>query len=267
MTSLGQYIPAAIRNHVLLRVIRDVSDPVSAVQALVGSYDPALPDGADITREVLTRWFNADAASRLVETPVLSAALTGLGRTPELHLPGVLEAAVKSHAYSRFALSAMRKLRDPAYLPLLAECLDAPWLPDSMTSGERAQLRDDVVPTLAAYGSTEAARILLDAATRFSGKARDDCLEAAEKIRKYQDAVAEWDRRAASGDSRVDAVTKLVALLKDPDAATRAAAAGGLATLKAVEQIPALIALLKDPEASVRDAVQAALTRLEASTP
>ncbi len=59
---------------------------------------------------------------------------------------------------------------------------------------------------------------------------------------------------------------ELVQLLSDNDAATRAQAARGLATLNAAEELPRLVQLLKDKSPEVRNAAQQALDLLSAKS-
>lgn len=252
---LGEAFPETERNRVLMRVLTETALPDELLLNFIASYSPYAPDGQALTEAILQRWVeseNGEAESMLRKALEHAGSLRGK-LDPQLLLRGSRNARVAATA-----VKAMGRQRDPVFLSMLAECLDANWLGEDT----REQVSAYAVTALTGYMSDDAARILLQAAAEASDAfLRDQCLEAVDTIRKYQDALSDWQRRGTSRTTRDVAVSSLVAMLDDPSPEVRAEALRGLVSLRAVEYLPRIIQGLKDEDQAVRQAARAALDR------
>ena len=141
-------------------------------------------------------------------------------------------------------------------LQACAECLDADWVPSNVSE----QLGVRAAQGLALYLSDEAAELLLAGVERTTNEAvQEACYQGLERIRRYQDERRTLAQRRAGAAQREESIAKLARLLADDDPLVVAAAARGLATLDAVEQLPALVELLRHADARVKAAAQEAL--------
>jgi len=241
------------------------NDALSSV--LVRIFDADVPD-AVIARLAWTAIQERDAPKELSK-PLLDR----LSKSTEPEYEPVLQWAVKSEAEQgrwetvRAALSDSRtrnvaiatigRLRPPQGLAWLGTYLDDPAL--AGMSGASA------AAAIAGYLSEDAAEILLRGAERAPNtEVRKACLDGVAEIRAFLDQKASWQQRSTGAQQRDAAVAELAAMLDSKDAAQRAEAARGLATLQGVEHLPRLVRMLQDPDTKVRAAVQESLGRLNA---
>lgn len=208
------------------------------------------PSVAPIVQKLLGRFYEVPEGKALA-----SVALSRMGSSPALADKAWLERAVRDGRLRAPALSAIGRLRDPAFLPLLDETLRA--------SNDLTVIRA-VVDALTGYLSNEAGELLLLAATKLSGEDRDAALAHLKKIREYQDARAEWATRKTSRETRGQVVAELVAKLDAKSEEVKVEAIRALATWEAVEAMPRLIELTQSGSKSVAAAARAALERLNA---
>jgi O-methyltransferase involved in polyketide biosynthesis len=132
-------------------------------------------------------------------------------------------------------------MKKPIYLDLLA----AEFAGSVQANGFTPDLQQlAVTNAIASYLTEDAAeRLLRGVPLAVNQDVRAKMLETLDQVRTYLDAKKRWNARASDADKRAEAVSSLVKLCDDPDAATRAQAAKGLAALDALEHLPKLIAL------------------------
>jgi HEAT repeat protein len=260
--ALTHRLPEQERNRLLLRVLHEADLSDRLLFPLLSAYVPYAPHGDELSVEILRRWAgDATEVSEYCLLPAIERAGSMAGRID----PDLVVAATRSpHPdVAVAAVDAMGRLRDPAFLPALRDCLRADWMPDA----SRNDAVYSAIEALTAYMSDEAARILLEGATEVPGAtARTLCMQGVKTIRDYQRAREEWERLAGTRATRDDAVFELVAMLDDEDPTVRAESLRGLALLGAVEHLPRVIRSLKDADAGVRNAAREALDRLNATS-
>lgn len=257
--SLRETLPPRERHEFQFEVANNLSLPDELSLALVTKYDPGLPHGAEITHQILERWF----APGVPEREAVHYALEYLGRFPDDKSVETLIAAARTPEYCETAILAMKKLRDPRFLPVLGECLEAPWMPDEGQS--RTWVRAYAADALTGYFSDEAAALLLEGLRTTDKEVWDACTNGIQKIQDYRQRVADFGDVERTRPSAEDAAVALAAMLEDSDSRVRVEAIRGLATLGAVEYLPALIEQMQHPNAEVKAAARAALDRLNAA--
>jgi DNA polymerase III delta prime subunit len=251
-----QRVPGAQRNELLLDAVRDPTLSLAIFGKAIEIFDYEAPGAAEITSAILQRWFEAPELSSVSMKRAVERAFFAMGRNPAVAQREALERAAREpqHGFARSAFQAIGALRDPSYLPLIREILEAPSASAAQTFAAEA---------LTEFLTEDAAELLLLAAARTqNGELRDRCLAHLEKIREYQDAKQRWAARKAEDATRAEAVAELVALLDAKDTAKRVQAIRALATWEAVEAMPRLIRLLSDPSKEVAAAAREALDRL-----
>lgn len=250
------FLPAR-REAFLARLFQDPGVNVNALSQIASgmrsdAWTPAL------ALALLERWAaNPDD----LRTTNLANPLFALPTRPDARVVAVLEKLVHESGFAPKAAEYMGRNRQPEFVPILAACLDPTWLK------QRDEVQKAAAAALTSYMTEEAAEHLLRGVTLAVGpEGRDACLAGVEQIRKYLEEKKRWAARSSDGEKRISAVKELVTLLSDNDAATRAQAARGLATLNATEELPRLVQLLKDKSADVRNAAQQALDALSAKS-
>lgn len=202
----------------------------------------------------LTRWMDSTEPTAKY---VLNNALACLPASDAAETVAYLDRAVQRPALWRAAILAMGRMKKAIYLDMLAAEFASPTKPESFTEATK-QLA--VAEAIASYLTEDAAeRLLRGVPLAVNQDVRAQMLASLEQVRAYLDAKKRWNARASDADKRAEAVSSLVKLCDDPDPATRAQAAKGLAALDALEHLPKLIALLKDKSPDVRAAAQQAL--------
>ncbi len=168
-----------------------------------------------------------------------------------------VRAALADERTTGVAIATIGRLRPPQGLAWLGTYLDDPALAGKWGASAAA--------AIAGYLSEDAAEILLRGAELAPTQdVRKACLEGVAEIRAFLDQKASWQQRSTGAKQRDAAVAELAVMLESKDAAQRAEAARGLATLQGVEHLPRLVRMLQDPDAKVRAAVQESLGRLNA---
>ena len=255
IASIASRLSAAEAKRLLDAVLADKRLSASPAAAAVAGCAFVQPLDAHSSDLVLERW-------------LLSLADTG--STPELALQQVatrpraaqgewLVRALRESSWGAFALGEISDLRDPSYLPLLQEGLNGD-VPFGNRNMDAASTRSSILNALTRYFNDEAADIILaTAGSTGNAQLRSECFAALETIRKYQEEKGRWQGDRASRAATDAAIRDLLALLDDPTPLVRAQAVRGLATLRAVEQMPRVVRLLKDPDEGVRKAADEAL--------
>jgi HEAT repeat protein len=260
LRDVSRRLPPGDRNRVLLRIMDECGLPDALLLPLVYDFDAYAPHGEALSVAVLQRWHD-DATGPTEEAlyPAIERAGSMAGRIDPALVIGTVHSPRPGIAAR--AVQAMGRLRDPVFLPVLRECLERNWLSEN----DQGDLAGYAILALTGYMSDEAASILLEgAASAPYASLRKDCMEGVKAIHEYQEARAEWERRAGTRATRDDAVLALVRMLDDEDATIRAECLRGLGLLGAVEHLPRVILALKDADAAVREAAREALGRLNA---
>ena len=262
LRAFGQALPEPERNRVLLALLERSSPPGGILPYAIAEYLPYGPNGMALTEAILRQWGPESTGN---EQYALQKAFEHAGTLRGQLDPQLLVAATRNPNVASYSIDAMCRQRDPVFLPTLAECLDASWLERE----NREFVSDEAARAVTAYMSDDAVRILLQAAAETSNSdLRQNCLSGVDTIRRFQDSMAEWERRDGSRATRDDAVGTLVGMLDDASPEVRAEALRGLVSLRAVEYLPRIIEGLKDEDAGVREAARMALEqhhRLEAT--
>ena len=261
LQAFGFALPESDPNRILLAVLQRAGLPGVLLPFALEHYSPYGPDGEALTEAILRRWGPSCTSN---EWEPLQKAIEHAGTLRGRLDPQLLIAATRNPLVADYAGEAMCRQRDPVFLPTLAECIEAPWLPRD----PREVVSETAVASVTAYMSDDAVRILLQAAAETSDSGlRQQCLKGVDTIRRFQDALADWERRDAGRATRDDAVGTLAGMLDDPSPQVRAEALRALVSLRAVEYLPQIIQGLKDVDAAVREAARQALEqhhRLEA---
>lgn len=256
----GSSLPSAERCALSLAIVRDAAIEPEVAQAFIGKYPLDTPHSAELTKEVLARWFRPEVPPSM---PVYRA-LQHLGSRADLGGIETLERALTQPAYSGTALNSMGDLRNPALLPKIARGLEAEWMPPGQ---DRRGVQNEAAEALAAFNDPAAAEYLLLGLKSPNEETRKICKAGLERLEEYEKHARAWKDRNLAAPTKEGALADLVTMLADKDPLLRAQAALGLATLGATETLPQLIRLLKDPDANVRAAAQKALDRLNALEP
>jgi HEAT repeat protein len=266
-------IPVEQRNVVIADLLRTIDLRENLAQDIAGRYLKDAPDAEDVMRIILARWLGAGVASqsgKLFVGDLVTRVVGELAQHPALVDEAVMRRVI--HAGTDAAWSAvgtMARLRDPRLLDVLRECLDPTWV-DYWNNSSPTDLAVDAVDAIHGYMSDEAAQILLDAAANSARpKVREQALAAVDAIGRYRDALAAWQRRKSVGDTRDEAVGRLVAMYTDSAQSheVRVEALRALGTLGAVEYMPLIIEAIGSSEKDMRDAAREALQKLNAPPP
>lgn len=241
-----------------LAIVRDGSIPLALAQALLDGYPLDCAQSAELTREVLARWFKPEVPA----SGAVFRALEHLGSRPDLVQGSVLDDALVHPVYSYQAIHSMAALRNPAYLPKIARGLTAEWAP---TGDERQTIQREAAEALASFNDPAAAEYLLLGLRSSDENVRLHCKTGLDRLEEYETRARAWKDRGLAAPTKETALAELVTMLGEKDPAIRRQAALGIATLGAVELIPQLIRLTKDADASVSQAAQKALDRLNES--
>jgi HEAT repeat protein len=243
-------LPGPVGNECLLALVQAPGAPAVVVDSCLTTFDAEAPRAKELLLAVLeSRYESRDTAERNLAW----RALGYLGK-PALVDRAWLARGARDPLFRSAALNAIGQLRDPSYLPLLDELL---------RSGD-PQAAVEVTNALTNFLSQEAGELLLVAATRLSGEARDQALTHLGKIREYQDAREQWAVRRSSQQTRAAVVAELVAKLDAKSEEVKIEAIRALATWEAVEAMPRLIELTQSGSKSVAAAARAALERMNA---
>jgi len=245
---------------------RDDSNQVLS-QTLARVFDAGVPDEivASLANFAIQRGDTPDALSkRLLERLAKSTSSSAknvrqwaVGREAEEGRWEPVRMALGESDMRTAALTALGRARPPQGLAWLGAYLHDPtWARRNGVAAAGA---------IAGYLSEEAAEILLRGAELApTPEVRKACLEGVAEIRAFLEQKASWQQRTTGAQQRDAAVAELAGMLDSKDAAQRAEAARGLATLQGVEHLPRLVRMLQDPDAKVRAAVQESLERLNA---
>ena len=255
LSYVGSRLSKADGGATCLAILRDASIPRELAQALLSNYPLDVSRSAELTREVLARWFKPE----LPESGAVFRALEHLGSRPDLAQGSMLEEALVHPAYSYQAIRSMAALRNPAYLPKIARGFEAEWAP---AGKERTSIQFEAAQALTSFNDPAAAEYLLLGLRSSDDGVREHCKAGLERLEEYEQHARAWKDRNLAAPTKESALAELVAMLEEKDPAIRRQAALGIATLGAVELIPQLIRLTKDADASVSQAAQKALDRL-----
>lgn len=245
-----QALPGEVGNGLILRVLQEPSLE-GAPDLVTHRFDGNAPGAGEIAHAVIEQRYGQVGWQDAVD-----AVIEAMGRVEELEDPETLARAARDPRHSSVALSAILELRDPRYLPLLAEIVARP--------ADSEHLRQ-AIEALFGYLDEEAAEPLLAAAAKVTdAELRNACLVHLEKIREYQDARERWATRKVRSQTREQVIAELVGQLSAKSDDVKVQAIRALATWEAVEVMPRLIELTASGSKPVAAAARAALERLNA---
>jgi HEAT repeat protein len=197
---------------------------------------------------------DGDAAGDPPVYNAVSEAIRSLGRDRLEGWQETLRRLAREGRYLEPVVGAMGDSRDPSFVPDLARIV-------LESSGNLPS--DRVITQLASFLTDESAEALLAIAAHVQySSPRQQCLDAVESIRAFQDARERWAGRRLARATRQQATVDLLELLDSDIEEQRVQAVRGLGTLGAVETLPRLIRLLEDPSEGIREAARGALDRL-----
>jgi len=240
---------------------------VEAVDSYVW-YDSVMQGAGDLELALVDWVLDRPASNDRLDSVLAYALVPRLATIPGGTAPGRIEGLLRFEDRDTFEATCrvVRAVRDPEHLPALESALSSglrvDWPPyDNVPAGVAA------ADTATSYLTDEAAAVLLRGLSSPLQRVREECGRGLEEIQRVRRLRAAFEDEDARVPSREQAVAELFALLAEEDATLRAAAAEGLATLGVLEAVPRLVRLLKDPDPAVSEAARTALSTLRERAP
>jgi hypothetical protein len=250
----SKYVPGEEYNAIVIALLADPSTEEGFADEVARRFRSKAANAPATVRAILSRLLDGDAAGDPPVYNAVSEAIRSLGRDRLEGWQETLRRLAREGRYLEPVVGAMGDSRDPSFVPDLARIV-------LESSGNLPS--DRVITQLASFLTDESAEALLAIAAHVQySSPRQQCLDAVESIRAFQDARERWAGRRLARATRQQATVDLLELLDSDIEEQRVQAVRGLGTLGAVETLPRLIRLLEDPSEGIREAARGALDRL-----